>query len=712
MALGATDQFDVVIIGAGPAGLMAAVWLAQTGVKTLIIEKKLRRTLTGHADGLESRTFEILNSFGLGESIWMESNRTVDVCLWSSSEGGLQRDCVSPNHNPGWSRFQEATLGQGRIEKHLLNFVKRHENVKIEWATVPTSLDISKDKTETPGFYPIGVRIKSSNLEADEQTEAEPERMIQTKYLIGCDGAHSWVRKRLGLVSEGDRTPDGHWGVIDCIPITNFPDIRKRCIIKSGGGNLMIIPREKKLVRFYIQISPAVAASFKANYCPSALMAVLKNILQPYTFDTCHIEWSTIYTVGRRVCNTFSVKNRIFLAGDAVHTHSPKAGQGMNVSMQDTYNLGWKLSSVLMGVATPEILSTYQTERLPVAERLIAFDRRMCSEICSKTKGKISDSSSDKFAGLRLTLSEENTCASGLGVIYGPGLLVTSTDNEDPIPCADKMHLCCPHSKPHLARNIIVGGRLSSQTVLCQSDSRPWHLQDRLVSTGQWHLIIFGADITDITQKARVERLTEILSHPKSLINRIGLPDGSPVGSVATYMIHSAPRKEVEFMDLPPILRPFDNKTGYDYSRVFADNTVGEEGCGCAYQNYGIAPEGCMVLVRPDQHVAFIGALEDTDALYEFLAKFLVTRPVPTKMNYLGAVFSLLVAANGVFATQAAYGVCQAGCSAVVVSCYAAGGSVFGVVPAVAASPAILACNSSYGTCQVACASLLLAPAP
>ena len=170
---------------------MAAVWMAQTGVKTLVIEEKLGRTLTGHADGLGSRTFEILNSFGLGESIWMESNRTIDVCLWvstqrnlgpkaripdilaqSSSRGGLQRNSVSPNNNPGWSRFQEATLCQGRIESYLLNFVKRHENVTIEWATVPTSLEISKDKTETPGFYPIGLRTKSSSMQADEQVRS------------------------------------------------------------------------------------------------------------------------------------------------------------------------------------------------------------------------------------------------------------------------------------------------------------------------------------------------------------------------------------------------------------------------------------------------------------------------------------------------------------------------------------------------------------
>ncbi|PYH95246.1 2-polyprenyl-6-methoxyphenol hydroxylase [Aspergillus ellipticus CBS 707.79] len=618
------DRFDVVIVGAGPAGLMAATWMARTGIKTLLIEKKPGRTLAGHADGLESRTFEILNSFGLGESIWMESNRTIDVCLWSRSRESLRRDSVSPNHIPGLSRFQEATLGQGRIEEHLLNFVRPHANVEIEWETIPISLDISHDKADDLNGYPVELRTKSYVTEADEESrdirKGPTERIIQAKYLIGCDGAHSWVRKRLDLALEGDHTPNGHWGVLDCIPITDFPDIRKRCIIKSDVGNLMIIPREKKLVRFYIQVSPPIAAKFKADYHPSALMAVLKGILQPYIFETSHIEWSTIYTVGQRLCSTFSVANRVFLAGDAIHTHSPKAGQGMNVSMQDTYNLGWKLSSVLRGVANPELLHTYQAERLPVAERLIAFDRRMCSGICSKDEDTPKHAA-DKFAKLRSTLSEENSCASGLGVIYGPGLIVAPSLDCDPAASVEKMQSPPPYSKGHLARYITVGGRLASQRVICQSDSRPWHLQDRLVSTGQWHLIIFGGDITDTTQRVRLGQLTESLSHPQSLINSINQSDESPVGSVAAYLVHTAPRERVEFMDLPSPLRPFDKEIGYDYSRVFADNASSGDGCGDAYRGYGISPEGCMVLVRPDQHVAFIGALEDTEALYAFFAR-------------------------------------------------------------------------------------------
>jgi phenol 2-monooxygenase len=316
--------------------------------------------------------------------------------------------------------------------------------------------------------------------------------------------------------------------------------------------------------------------------------------------------------------------DRIFLAGDSLHTHSPKAGQGMNVSIQDSYNLGWKLAHVLKGKAIPRVLQTYQEERLPVAERLISFDRRMCQGICSIPEITTLDISEGKLKELISTLAEENSSASGLGVTYAPGLLVTAAGTQEAhrTLCLENQDIS-PHSKPYLAQHVVLGRRLPSELVLSQSDSRPWHLQEQLLSTGQWHLVVFGGDIAREAQMARVEHLSKELSQPSSLISRLNqAAQGSLVGSVGVYLVHNA-SESVEWIETPAIFRPFNPVTGYDYTKVFVDR----QGCqpsGNAYRRYGIGPEGCMILLRPDHHVAFIGDLEDMGKLEAFFHQFSV----------------------------------------------------------------------------------------
>ncbi|KAJ5385000.1 Monooxygenase FAD-binding [Penicillium concentricum] len=610
---------DVLIVGAGPAGLMAATWMAQTGIKTILIDQKALRTQAGHADGVESRTLEILDSFGLGETIYRGANLTIDLCLWNELENGdIQRQTVLKNASRGLSRYQEATYGQGKIEETFLELLHSHSSVEVRWNTAPVKLDILQDSTE----YPVRVMIqtKQSNAECTLAT-------VNAKYVVGCDGARSWVRTRLGLELEGDHMNE-NWGVIDVIPATNFPDIRKRCIIKSEAGHLMIIPREERMVRFYVQLSPGAAALFKADYHPETLVTIVKDILHPYSFEAPYTEWSTIYTVGQRLCPALSKHNRVFLAGDAVHTHSPKAGKGMNVSIQDTYNLGWKLASVIKGKATPSILHTYQAERGAVAMRLIAFDKRMVLGIGEKVPR--SDSTGQNEGTLRATLGEENTSESGSQACYQPGLLVTRAWDDIPAGKSHVLEPMLPHSKTNLAANIVLGARLPSIQVLCQSDSRPYHIQRLLQSTGEWHLLILGGDLLEKSQMTRLQILGLQLGRNDSLIHIINQQNDS-VGRVSTYLVHCAPRDKIELMELSQVFRPFDKKLGYDYWKVFADNQPYSEKCGSAHEFYGVSAEGCMVLVRPDQHVAFIGSLEDLPEVEKFLRNFVVVDIEGTK---------------------------------------------------------------------------------
>ncbi|KAJ5115005.1 Monooxygenase FAD-binding [Penicillium alfredii] len=607
-----TSKFDVLIIGAGPAGLMAGTWMAQTGVKAMIIDQKSCRTQTGHADGIESRTLEILDSFGIGEYVWKKANRTVELSLWNETrDKKIEREGLLTNCNPGLSRYQESTLGQGEIEQHFLDFIQSHECVEVEWNTFPIDLNISQRDSSHPVELRIQTKISDSKF---------TERTINAKYLVGCDGAHSWVRMHLGLTQEGDRMNE-NWGVFDSIPLTDFPDIRKRCIVKTEAGHLMVIPRERRLVRCYVQLPPGIAAGSNMNYNPEILVKLVQKILYPYRFDASQIEWSTIYTVGQRVCQTLSMYNRIFIAGDAVHTHSPKAGQGMNVSIQDTYNLGWKLASVIKGKAHPRILRTYQEERLTIAMRLIAFDKRMVEGVCLKDKFNDQDTSS-RLRSLKATLREENTSASGLSACYRPSILVTPAwDCRSPSNRRISSPLL-PHSRAELAAGLALGVRFPSAQVLCQSDSRPWHLQQLFQSTGQWNLVIFGGDITNSAQMDRVQNLGKALSRDGSVIHRINQEGDGLVGKVAAYLIHSSSRSKLEWTSLPEAFRPFDNTTGYDYWKVFADNQPHCEGRGRAYRFYGISAKGCLVLLRPDQHVAFIASLEDLGGVEMFLANF------------------------------------------------------------------------------------------
>jgi phenol 2-monooxygenase len=295
----------------------------------------------------------------------------------------------------------------------------------------------------------------------------------------------------------------------------------------------------------------------------------------------------------------------------------------MNVSMQDTFNLGWKLASVVQGALRPQILETYQQERLPVAERLIALDQRICRGMCSR-RGAGGETNHGCFdEDHKRAMEEENSSASGLAVIYEPNLLVTSTTSRAAGAKPEYDEVAPSHSKPSLATNLRVGGRIPSTLIINQSDAQPCHLQQILSSTGQWNLIIFGAEVADPRQMRRLCHLEETLGHPESVIQRLNNQasvTGRGFASVGMYLIHCSDRLSIELQDLPTIFRPWTEDHGVDYSRVWVDEEAYHHtGGGQLYKSFGIGPEGCMVLLRPDQHLAFLSDMDDVKGLERFL---------------------------------------------------------------------------------------------
>lgn len=239
--------------------------------------------------------------------------------------------------------------------------------------------------------------------------------------------------------------------------------------------------------RFYIELPEGtVAKKVKLEDLQSAT----RQVFRPYDLDFAETYWWSAYPIGQRLADHFSKANRVFLTGDACHTHSPKAGQGMNVSLQDGYNIGWKLASVLKGQARPELLKTYVTERQAVAENLINFDKVWAKQMGSmgKDAGGVLDADGNiDFSEIFVKAEAFTAC-------------LTITYDDTSITKANR-------SDQQLAKNITIGMRFPSAQVVRYCDAFPMQLITALASDGRWRIVIFAGDIR---QDAAFRRLDQV----------------------------------------------------------------------------------------------------------------------------------------------------------------------------------------------------------
>ncbi|OOO07572.1 monooxygenase FAD-binding protein [Aspergillus oryzae] len=667
------DYVDVLIVGAGPAGLMLANWLSRFDIKTRIVDKRGTKIFNGQADGLQCRTLEIFDSFDFAHRVWRESNHMLEIWFWNPDKDGiLRRSDRIADTIPGISRFQQVVLHQGRIERFFLDSIKEHSDITVERGVLPTTFEFDEAKAADFEDYPITVTLRTlseeeatpaqrqqhhrradgtqsvindglfrSNLAADDTDDlirvakannnASSVETVKAKFMVGCDGAHSWVRRQLGFKLEGDST-DYIWGVLDIVPITDFPDIRHRCAIHSANaGSVMVIPRENKLVRLYIQLQVTEHAQSggKADrswITPEVILQSAQRIMHPYKINYTYCDWWTAYQIGQRVGDHFSLRERVFLAGDAVHTHSPKAGQGMNVSMQDTYNLGWKIAHVVKGYSEGSILKTYQSERRRVAQDLIDFDHRL-SRLFSGRPAKDGANEGVSMEEFKNAMEKGNEFASGIVVNYGSSIIVAkegdSVEQGDGTEVAANLQRRVV-SKTHLATKIDIGKRMPSFKVLNQSDARPWHLQELLKSNGRWRIIVFPGQLTQPQNMQRIQKLGDQLGSQDSFIRQYTPSDQLIDSLIEVLTVHAGPRTGVELLDLPEAFHPFDEEMGWDYWKVFVDDQSYHEGHGQAYFNYGIDPiHGAAVIVRPDQYVSWVGEVDDYEDMARFFSGFM-----------------------------------------------------------------------------------------
>lgn len=395
--------------------------------------------------------------------------------------------------------------------------------------------------------------------------------------------------------------------------------MRRLSIVTNTDGTILVIPRERNLVRLYVPVQTIEAGTSgrfdRSSITLDMIRKRVQAIFSPYTFDFKICDWWTAYQVGQRIAPTFTKGNRVFLAGDAVHTHSPKVGLGMNMSMQDGFNIGWKVALVAAGVASPVILGTYDEERHRLAEMLLDFDRHWSGHFTETELGPEEGAKKAQMMQKVAELFEE--FADGLRSFYGASPLVWKNEGEEGPPCA---------------RGMIPGERLQAVKLRNQADGNVKWTTRLLESDGRFRLVILAGDMRDAAQKQRVEALGQFLGDGGKLAKTIkqryaSIPQfESPLD---IFTIHSSPWQEVEYFDFPESVRSVDPVMGWDYNAVLCDDAcIWDRDCdGKGYEKWGVdRVRGAMLIVRPDQYIGWVGELEDVNEMTHYLDGILMQK--------------------------------------------------------------------------------------
>ena len=627
------SEVDVLIVGCGPAGLTLAAQLAAfPEISTRIIDAKPGRLTLGQADGIACRTMEMFGAFGFAERVMREAYWVNEVAFWEPaaiSNSGISdqptpitRNRIIQDTEDGLSEFPHVILNQARVHDFFLDVMaKSSAAITPDYARAFQDMTITTKGDDT---HPVTVTMA--------RTDAAHEGAVETlraRYVVGCDGARSQVRRALGHRLEGD-SANKAWGVMDVLAVTDFPDIRRKAIIHSAeAGNLLIIPREGGyLVRIYIELE-ALGAEERVknrNITADHLVAAAQNVFHPYQFDVRQIAWWSVYEIGQRLCAKFddvpeadmpARTPRVFIAGDACHTHSPKAGQGMNVSMGDSFNLGWKLAAVLRGQASPQLLHSYSAERQAVASELIDFDRELATMFSTRPEDRASPPRNSAE-----TIPETEVDPAVLQSYFIKHARYTAGT-------LFRYHLSSITATPdyqHLATGFEIGMRFHSVPVIRLADALSMHLGHVIQADGRWHLFAFAGAGDDGGAGGAVASLCAFLADDPASPLRAYAPAGADIDAMLDVRaIFQQPHTALVAAHMHPLLVPVKGTLGLrDYEKIFTiDHKSGDD----IYAMRGINRDrGCMVLVRPDQHVAHILPLDAHDALGRFFAGFMTAR--------------------------------------------------------------------------------------
>jgi 2-polyprenyl-6-methoxyphenol hydroxylase-like FAD-dependent oxidoreductase len=355
-----TPDTDVLVVGAGPTGLVLALWLTRLGARVRIVDKTAEPGTTSRALAVQARTLELYHQVGMADAIVERGRRAIAVNLWV---GGKQ---------VARGVFGDMGAGQSPFPYALIFPQDEHERLLIA-RLAEGGVEVER-QTEVLSFNDTNGRVLALLKRPDGTSET-----CQAVYIAGCDGAHSLTRETLKIefrggeythlfyvadVEGGGTAMNGelHVGLDKTDFLALFP-------LKGEGrarlvGTLRDDAEHKREDLTWDDVST--------------------HVIEWMRIDVKRVNWFSTYRVHHRVADHFR-KGRAFLLGDAAHIHSPVGGQGMNTGIGDAVNLAWKLAAVLKGNADASLLDSYEPERIAFARRLVSTTDRAFTGVTSSS---------------------------------------------------------------------------------------------------------------------------------------------------------------------------------------------------------------------------------------------------------------------------------------------------------------------------------------
>jgi 2-polyprenyl-6-methoxyphenol hydroxylase-like FAD-dependent oxidoreductase len=350
---------DVLIVGAGPTGLVLALWLTRLGIRVRIVDKTAEPGTTSRALAVQARTLEFYRQVGLADVLVGQGRKFAAANLWVAGK------------RVGRAVFGDMGQGLSPYPYALIYPQDEHERLLID-RLAAVGVDVER-RIELMGFEEASGRAVTHLKHADGTQER-----CAAAYIAGCDGTHSRVREALGI-----GFPGGIYAHLFYVADVEASGAAMNGEVHAGldaTDFLAVFPLKRE---GHARLIGTVREEAKRQHENLSWDDVSKGVIGWMGMDVAHVNWFSTYRVHHRVADHFR-KGRAFLLGDAAHIHSPVGGQGMNTGIGDAVNLAWKLAAVVHGRAHAALLGSYEPERIAFARRLVTTTDQAFKAVTSR----------------------------------------------------------------------------------------------------------------------------------------------------------------------------------------------------------------------------------------------------------------------------------------------------------------------------------------